>query len=206
MSAGSDSGTKLSILNQMSAGDFKAFLYDCDGTLADNMMEHKAAFIKTCAHYNIELDCTIIDELAGIATHLVAQEISNRYQVTFDLDDFVNMKRKLFIEEYILHTKPIGFVVDHLKANANKVKIGVVSGGNRDTVSKTLTVLGIEDLVEVLVCAGETPKGKPYPDPFLLAAEKLGVAPEQCLVFEDGAPGVAAAEAANMQWIRVDKI
>jgi HAD superfamily hydrolase (TIGR01509 family) len=48
--------------------------------------------------------------------------------------------------------------------------------------------------------------GKPYPDPFLLAARKLGVAPEACLVFEDGLPGVQAAEAASMHWIRVDEI
>jgi HAD superfamily hydrolase (TIGR01509 family) len=48
--------------------------------------------------------------------------------------------------------------------------------------------------------------GKPYPDPFLLAAWKLGVAPETCLVFEDGLPGVQAAEAAGMHWIRVDEI
>ena len=61
-------------------------------------------------------------------------------------------------------------------------------------------------LVEVLVCAGETPRGKPYPDPFLAAAEKLGVAPEACMVFEDGNAGVQAAAAAGMKWIRIDKI
>ena len=57
-----------------------------------------------------------------------------------------------------------------------------------------------------LVCAGETERGKPYPDPFLMAAEKLGVKPEECFVFEDGDPGVQAAKAAGMQWVRVDQI
>ncbi len=69
-----------------------------------------------------------------------------------------------------------------------------------------LCALGIEDLVEVLVCAGDTPQGKPFPDPFLLAAKKLGVLPNECLVFEDGEAGVKAAEAAGMDWIRIDKI
>jgi HAD superfamily hydrolase (TIGR01509 family) len=60
--------------------------------------------------------------------------------------------------------------------------------------------------VEVLVCAGETPNGKPYADPFLLAAEKLDVAPKDCMVFEDGDAGCIAAEAAGMQWVRIDQI
>ena len=84
--------------------------------------------------------------------------------------------------------------------------IGVVSGGTRSTVSKTLAVLGITDLIDTLVCAGETPNGKPYPDPFLKAAQDLGVDPAKCMVFEDGIPGVQAAEAAGMKWVRIDEI
>jgi HAD superfamily hydrolase (TIGR01509 family) len=86
------------------------------------------------------------------------------------------------------------------------VRIGVVSGGRRTTVTRTLTVLGVLPLVEVMVCAGETPHGKPYPDPFLAAASTLGVDPARCMVFEDGDPGVQAAIAAGMKWVRVDQI
>jgi len=60
--------------------------------------------------------------------------------------------------------------------------------------------------VEVMVCAGETPNGKPFADPFLKAANELNVDPAACMVFEDGEPGCQAAEAAGMQWIRIDKI
>ena len=101
---------------------------------------------------------------------------------------------------------PIDFVVEHLKNHVGKVKIGVVSGGSRSTVSKTLKVIGVDKYLDVLVCAGETERGKPYPDPFLKAAEILGVPPELCMVFEDGDPGVEAAERAGMKWVRVDKI
>jgi HAD superfamily hydrolase (TIGR01509 family) len=197
---------KLALLNEMSSGDYKAFLYDCDGTLADNMAAHKKSFVRVADQFGIQLNDSIIDELAGCPTHIVVQEISSRYQTDLDIDMFVQQKRKVFLEDFIHHTKPIQFVVDHLKNSATNLKIGVVSGGNRETVSKTLSVLGIDHLIQVLVCAGETPNGKPSPEPFLLAAEKLGVPPEQCLVFEDGNPGVQAAEAASMKWIRVDKI
>ena len=96
--------------------------------------------------------------------------------------------------------------VNHLINHAGKVRIGVVSGGSREAVQKTLKVLGIDHLVEALVCAGETEHGKPYPDPFLKAALELGVAPEHCLVFEDGDAGIQAAEAAGMRWVRIDKL
>jgi HAD superfamily hydrolase (TIGR01509 family) len=197
---------KLSRLNQLSQGPYKAFLYDCDGTLADNMPSHKAAFVKVAAQYNIDLNDAMIDELAGWPTVLIADEIMKRYNVQFDRETFARQKSSIFVEEFIEETLPVPFVVQHLKDHVGKVKIGVVSGGSRTTVSQTLKVIGVDKYLDVLVCAGETERGKPFPDPFLAAARQLGVKPEECLVFEDGDPGVQAAERACMKWIRVDKI
>ena len=196
---------KLAILNQLTSGYYEAFLYDCDGTLADNMGAHKLSYKNVASKYNIDLDTAIIDELAGWPTVLVSQEIGRRYGVELP-DTFSHEKSIEFFDNFILETKPIEFVAEHLKKNAGKVKIGVVSGGSRKTVEKTLTVLGLLPLVEVLVCSGETERGKPFADPFLAAAELLGVNPAKCMVFEDGDPGVQAAIAAGMEWIRVDQI
>ena len=197
---------KLEKLTQLTEGPYKAFLYDCDGTLADNMHSHKAAFVKVASNYAIDLDDTIIDELAGWPTPLIAAEISKRYKTDLDPKIFAEQKSTLYKEEFVAKTQPIRFVVEHLKRAYGKVKIGVVSGGSRHTVSKTLYVIGVDKYLDVLVCAGETERGKPYPDPFLAAAKQLGVTPEECIVFEDGDPGVQAAESAGMKWIRVDKL
>jgi HAD superfamily hydrolase (TIGR01509 family) len=197
---------KLAKLNELTKGKYKAFLYDCDGTLADNMGAHKAAFVKVAASHGIKLDDSIIDELAGWPTVLVVEEICKRYSVTLDIPNFAQSKSRLFVEEFISETLPIPFVVEHLKLHAGEIKIGVVSGGSRSTVTKTLSILGIDHLIEVLVCAGETPNGKPFPDPFLYAAKQLGVEPKNCIVFEDGEPGVQAAISAGMDWIRVDQL
>jgi HAD superfamily hydrolase (TIGR01509 family) len=195
---------KQAILTRLSEGDFGAFLYDCDGTLADNMGAHKASYCAAATTLGFELDDAIIDELAGWPIIKVAEEIRKRYNGNFDPSAYAQLKNKLYESNYINETKPIEFVVEHLKAHVGKVRIAVVSGGTRASVSKTLKLLGISKLVEVLVCAGETPRGKPYPDPFLYAAEQLGVDPAKCLVFEDGNPGVQAAEAAGMRWVRID--
>ncbi|WP_224997788.1 HAD family phosphatase [Cesiribacter sp. SM1] len=193
-------------LSKESQGAYEAFLYDCDGTLADNMQAHKDTYVNVAARGGINIDPSIIDEFAGLPIPQVVQEINKRYGSSFDPLAFERDKSELFYTEYIQQTKPIQFVVDHLIAHAETKRIGVVSGGSRKMVQKTLEVLGLASLVEVLVCAGDTQKGKPYPDPFLLAAQQLGVSPHKCLVFEDGEAGTKAAERAGMNWIRIDYI
>ncbi len=196
---------KLAQLNKKTAGNYQAFLYDCDGTLADNILAHKLAYQSTAANYGVNLDLNMVDELAGLPTILFAKEIAKRYGVEIP-DSFAAEKSQIFIEKYIEETQPVAYVAQHLKNHVGKVKIGVVSGGSRKTVTRTLTVLGLLPYIEVLVCAGETPNGKPAPDPFLAAAEALGVSPDKCMVFEDAEFGVQAAIAAGMDWVRVDKI
>src|SRR5690606_30806321 len=188
---------KLDKLNQISRKkNYKAFLYDCDGTLADNMHAHKAAYQKAAAQYGITLDTAIIDELAGWPTPLIAAEINKRYGTDVPPQAFAALKSTIFFDDFIAQTLPVDFVVRHLENHIGKVRIGVVSGGSRKTVTRTLTVIGLIDSIEALVCADDTNRGKPYPDPFLTAAKQLGVAPQDCLVFEDGNPGVQGAIAA----------
>lgn len=190
----------------MTEGKYKAFLYDCDGTLADNMNLHKAAYVQTASRYGIQLNPAIITELAGWPTVNVSAEISRRYGIAFDAMRFAEEKSALYYDSFIGHTQPIEFVTRHLQEHAGKVHIGIVSGGRPRTVKKTLEVLGLLQYVEVIIGAGDTKRGKPFPDPFLAAANMLGVAPETCMVFEDGQPGVDAAIAAGMDWVRIDQI
>jgi HAD superfamily hydrolase (TIGR01509 family) len=185
---------------------YKAFLYDCDGTLADNMKAHALTYIKVAADRGVAINGDIIDELAGWPVPAVVTEINKRYGSNMDPEEFAEVRQKLYHDEYIAQITPVEHVVDHLKAHYGKVRIAVVSGGSREAVEKTLNILGIANLVETLVCAGETPHGKPSPDPFLAAAIKLGVEPKDCLVFEDGEPGVQSAIAAGMDWVRIDQL
>lgn len=197
---------KLEQLTEKSNGNYEAFLYDCDGTLAHNMHLHTEAYLKVANSYGVDLDPALIEETAGWPTVAVVDEINKRYETAINPVEFAKEKTRVFVEELILTTKPVKHVVQHLKNHVGKVRIAVVTGGSRSTVSKTLSILGLTDLIEVMVCAGETPKGKPFGDPFLKAAELLNVDATKCLVFEDGIPGVKAAENAGMDWIRIDQV
>lgn len=191
-------------LTLLSNGNYQAFLYDCDGTLADNMPAHTETYLAVAREQGVEFDPLIIDELAGWPIARVVEEINRRYHAHLVPDDFKRRKAELYAAQYIEHIKPIVHVVEHLKAHVGQVRIAVVSGGDHSAIERTLEILGIRHHVEVLVCAGDTELGKPAPDPFLHAAALLDVSPAHCLVFEDGVPGVKAAAAAGMDWIRID--
>lgn len=188
------------------ATPFKALLFDVDGTLADNMNAHKAAYVETAREHGILLDPNIIDETAGWPTVSVADEISNRYGVKLDRYEFAKRKSSIFIEQYIQKTKPVDYVRQVLYDFVDIRKIGIVSGGTRSTLNITLEVIDVIGKFETLVCAGDTAEGKPSPQPFLLAAQHLQIDPKDCLVFEDGEPGVQGAISAGMSWVRIDQI
>ncbi len=188
------------------ASSFKALLFDVDGTLADNINAHKAAYFATSKEYGILLNTDLIDETAGWPTIAVADEISKRYGINLDRYEFAKRKSAIFIEQFVQHTKPVDYVRQVLYDFAENRKIGIVSGGSRSTLNITLDVIQVVGKFGTLVCAGDTPEGKPSAQPFLLAAEQLEVDPIDCLVFEDGDPGVQGAISAGMSWVRIDEI
>jgi len=200
-----ESRAKFNKLNEIAAS-YEALLFDVDGTLADNISAHKASYVATAAEYDVILDDSLIDETAGWPTIAVAKEICTRYDKDFDIHEFSKRKSAIFIERFIQETQPIDYVVEHLKYQIGKKRIAAVSGGSRSTLTITLTVLDVLDKLETLVCAGDTLHGKPSPEPFLLAAERLQIAPSKCLVYEDGVPGVQGALAAGMGAIRIDQL
>jgi len=94
---------------------------------------------------------------------------------------------------------PYAPVIDFAKARAAEgFPISVASGGIRPTVIKTMQAVGIAELFEIVVTQDDVEHSKPAPDLFLLAAQRMGIAPKHCLVFEDSQLGIRAAEAAGM--------
>ncbi|WP_159635875.1 HAD family hydrolase [Sphingobacterium composti Ten et al. 2007 non Yoo et al. 2007] len=197
-----DRFNKLSAL----AEPYKALLFDVDGTLADNIHAHKAAYVAVSKEYGVDLDPNLIDETAGWPTIAVAREVCKRYNVEFDVEAYSKRKSEIFIEEFIHKTEPIEYVRQVLFSNLGKKKIGIVSGGSRSTLDITLEVIDVKGKYQAMVCAGDTLNGKPSPEPFLLCAKQLDVEPSNCLVFEDGDPGVKGAIAAGMGWVRIDQL
>lgn len=92
-----------------------------------------------------------------------------------------------------------------LKRLAATHPVGVVSGSSRRLVGETLRLAGVEGDVRAVVATEDTPRGKPDPAPYLLAAERLGVAPGECVAFEDSRAGVRSAKAAGMRVVAIQR-
>jgi HAD superfamily hydrolase (TIGR01509 family) len=90
-----------------------------------------------------------------------------------------------------------------IEAEHGRIPFAVVSGGRRISVTKALSALHLMDKFETIVGSEDYVNSKPAPDAFLFAASRLGVAPNDCLVFEDTDLGIQAATAAGMASVRV---
>jgi HAD superfamily hydrolase (TIGR01509 family) len=112
-------------------------------------------------------------------------------------------RKEEYYYELLPQLKPVPEVMEHVLAAYGRIPIAIVSGSTRESVEASLGVLGIADKFNTLVCAGDYVHGKPNPEPFLMAAERLGVNPADCLVFEDADPGIEAAKSAGMGWVKV---
>lgn len=184
------------------AGEFDAYIFDCDGTLADSMPLHYLAWSEAIESRNGRFPRALFYEWGGKKGHEIVQHLNERLGLTMDVDATVADKQRRYLDG-VHAIRPIGIVHDIAKKSRGKIRMAVASGGYRKLVEKTLVAIGMSDWFDAVVCAEDYARGKPAPDPFLEAARRLGVEPARCLVFEDTITGVQAATAAGMQSVMV---
>jgi beta-phosphoglucomutase family hydrolase len=190
---------------EIPAGEFAGYIFDLDGTLVDTMPLHYRAWNRAMQQAGLkeELNEDLFYSLGGVPTRGVAKIFADHYGLQIDVEDVFHKKEALFLElksEMKLIEAVVAFA---RKGAARGIPVSVASGGPRDIVRHTLELMHLHTLFPVVVTPEDVARGKPAPDMFLLAAKRMGVAPERCLVFEDAEPGIRAAEAAGMKWVRV---
>ena len=184
------------------AGSFGAYLFDCDGTVVDSMPLHFLAWKQALGEWN----CAFSEDTFYAWGGLPVAEVISRLNVEHGLKmpvAAVEVRKEHLYYDNISRLQVVPEVVEHIEAMYGKIPFAVVSGSTRESVVKSLEAVGLLDKFETLVCAGDYAKSKPDPEPFLLAASRLGVAPAACLVFEDTDMGIQAATAAGMASVKV---
>jgi beta-phosphoglucomutase-like phosphatase (HAD superfamily) len=179
-----------------------ALLFDLDGTLADTMPLHLDSWTRVLSTRGVTLERDRYFSMAGVPTRKILAILSREQGVALDFDELVLLKERLFLEQAHLAT-PIEPFFSLARDFHRSKPMAVVSGGIRRSVTRTLDLIGASSFFPTVVTAEDTQLHKPDPDPFLLAASRLGVDPAACLVFEDGDPGIQAATKAGMQVIDV---
>ena len=181
---------------------FKAYLFDCDGTIADSMPLHYIAWNKALSEWNCKFSEDLFYAWGGMPVTEIIAGLNKMYGLKMPVQE-VSKRKEEFYFEILPQLKAVPEVLEHIEASYGHIPFAVVSGSTRDSVTASLQALKLSDRFETLVCAGDYQKSKPDPEAFLLAASRLGVAPETCLVFEDTDMGIQAATAAGMASIKV---
>ncbi len=187
---------------QLPPGTFGAYLFDCDGTIADSMPLHYIAWKKSLAEWNCEFEERLFYSWGGRPVVEIISALNEKNGLNMPIDAVARRKESLYYE-LLPQLKAIPEVLEHIQAKHGSIPFAVVSGSRRDSVVGSLTALNLLDKFESIVCAEDYKNGKPAPDAFLLAAERLGIAPVDCLVFEDTELGIQAATSAGMASVRV---
>jgi HAD superfamily hydrolase (TIGR01509 family) len=185
---------------------YDAAIFDCDGTLVDTMPLHHAAWRAAFARYGAPFDFTweLFQRRAGMTLEATVEGLNVEFGCALPPVPVADAQR----EEYARRADqiaPIDYVVRFARQVAREHPVAVASGSSRASVEHALQVIGVLDCFSTVVTAGDVREGKPSPDTFLLAAERLSVHPHRCLVLEDGALGLEAARRAGMDAYHVGR-
>lgn len=181
---------------------FKAFLFDFDGTVADTMPLHLRAWNDALKVYGLTLSLEQHHQWAGRPTRQILEMLGQIHGKNLPYDEFAVQKESHYFKD-IPTVQGIVPVVDIVRASFGKIPMAIVSGSRRKAIQATMQHLKLSDYFSEIVSSEDYVNGKPAPDCFLIAAKRLEVPPEDCLVFEDASLGIEAARAAGMSCLKV---
>jgi len=187
---------------ELPRGSFKAYLFDCDGTIADSMPLHYTAWSRALSEWNCLFSEDLFYAWGGMSVAEIIATLNENHGLNMPVEDVSRRKEQLYLE-IVPQLKAVPEVLEHIEASHGRIPFAVVSGSTRESVTASLQTLKILDKFDTLVCAGDYQRSKPDPEPFLVAAERLGVTPQDCLVFEDADMGIQAATAAGMASVKI---
>ena len=183
-------------------GAFRAYLFDCDGTIADSMPLHYIAWKKALGEWGCPFDEALFYAWGGKPVHEIISTLNQMHGLAMPVAQVAERKEGLYYNQ-LPNLTAVPEVLEQIEAQHGLLPMAVVSGSSRESVLNTLTTLGLVDRFDTIVGAEDYARSKPAPDGFLTAAARLGAAPADCLVFEDTALGIQAATAAGMASVRV---
>lgn len=181
-----------------------AVVFDMDGLLCDTEVVYRDAMIATAAEHGHDMPLSLFRSMIGLPGPMSDRQVLNHFGEDFPIAAFnarVMQHVDLACEAGIALKAGVVEILDHLDALG--LPRAIATSSSHRSVEAHLGVSGIIPRFHAVVARGDYERGKPHPDPFLRAAERLGVAPALCLALEDSHNGVRAASAAGMMTVMV---
>jgi len=176
-----------------------------DGVILDNTPVQARAFQLLFRDLGLEADAyQLLRRLNGMPATDILKQVIEKPTSEKELKKYADQREFMYRTLYWDERRPLAGLVEFLEAaRAAGLKIGLGSGSANDTLSYVLDHLDLRRFFDVVVGADDVEDGKPHPETYAAVAEKLGVPPENCLVFEDALLGEQAAYKAGMRCVAV---
>lgn len=183
-----------------------AFIFDMDGLLVDSEPLGRATMVALLRSHNQEWQPDADQNMAGRRLPEVMAAVAHTYNLRATIPELCEAFETQFIASVQGQVAPLPGVRELIAFGRDSgLKLALASSGWRHYVDAILLEAGLAGAFDAEVTGDEVARGKPYPDPFLLAAARLNVLPEQCVVFEDAPAGVEAAVAAGMHAVAIPR-
>lgn len=179
----------------------KAVIFDMDGVLVDSQPYHFKADIDTMAEYGVIKDQKFYESFAGTLTADRMRTLKEMFGLDVPVEE-MTIKRENMILDIMGKDdiKPVSGIPEFLRSIKEKgLTTAVASSSDYKLINLILDRLKIAQYFDSVTSGSDVKRGKPSPDVFLLAAERIGIEPSECLVVEDSENGVKAAKAAGMK-------
>ena len=183
---------------------FDAIVFDMDGVLLDSEPLHFAALNRALGRDGLRVNRDEYERFIGTTTEAMLESLIERYRLQRAHAEYLAEYDAAVLDQLDQARPPNDGVVPLMqRARELGMRVGLASSSRRVWIDATLRSLSLSDAFDAIVSGDEVTRGKPDPQIYLLAAQRLSVASERCLAIEDAPNGVAAARAAGMAVIGV---
>ncbi len=184
---------------------FDAVVFDFDGLLADSEPLQIRAWQEFLAQWNCQLSNELINEMFGLRVRDSAKVVQQRLDLPITADEVMHGRDEIFLELVATELpmmKGSREIVTWLR-DETRLRVALATSGHRRYISAALGVAELENAFEVVVTGDDVQNGKPHPEIYQTAAEKLDIDPSRCIALEDAPHGIRSAIDAGMYCLAI---
>lgn len=182
----------------------KTILFDLDGTIIDSERAAQQAILECTNGWGVPVTAADAASVAGKKWEVAFDLLFKRFRMPVTLEECSRAVLARYQEIFQANPTIVPGVVEAIEDFASNFQLALVSGSTREDVFLALRHLRVDHHFQCILGAEDYPGSKPLPDGFLKAMATLGARPEETLVFEDSAAGIASAKAAGVRVVAIE--
>ncbi len=184
--------------------EIAAVIWDMDGVLADTAPHHLLAWQETFAKRGINFTEADFKRGFGIRNDAIIKNTLGEQVTPEEIEAIAREKEATFRRIIGKDIKPLPGALELVKAlDEGGIRMAIASSTTIENIHLIVGSLGIADYFKAVITGHDVTEGKPSPQVFLLAAQRIGAEPKNCIVIEDAVAGVKAAKSAGMYCVAV---